>query len=433
MLKALKSKEVKNKILFTLFMILIIRLLSNIPIWGINRDYLEKFIESDMGQALGFFNMISGNSFSSMSIFALGITPYISASIMIQLLDVVFPRLAELQKDGKSGQDKIERINYILALILTTVEGFLMAIQFGRSGLLIKNNAFYIIIVGLTLTIGSAVLIGFGKLLDKKGVGKGISIILMTNILANLFGDVAILKQKFLDGHLIANQILNTVIILLIILVLITGIIYLNEGDKQIPIQYSGKISGHKQNMGGKSYIPLKVNMANVMPVIFTSSIFQFIIMITTFAKVNSTSLFGKFVKFFNTSEWFNMKSPIYSLGVLIYIALIVFFAYFYVSITFDPEDIAKNIQNQGGTIIGIRPGKPTEDYLKRQMKYLIFIGAIGLSLVMIIPMILSGLFNISRLSLSGTSIIIIISVLMETAQIIETETKKTAIPKFFF
>lgn len=433
MIKALKNKEVRKKILFTLFMILIVRLLSTIPIWGINRDYLEAFVASDLGQSLGFFNMISGNSFSRMSLFALGITPYITASIMIQLLAVVIPSLEQLQKDGKSGQDKIQKINYILAAVLSLFEGFLMSWQFARTGLLTKNNALYIIIVGITLTLGSAVLILFGKILDKKGIGKGISIILMTNILASLFSDISILKEAFLDGKKLPVQILNVGIILFIVIAIIIAIIYLNEGDKRIPVQYSGKISGNKQKGMGESYIPLKVNMANVMPVIFTSSIFQFVIMISNFIKLEVNSIPWKIVQCFNTTAWFDLENPIYTIGVLIYILLIVFFAYFYISITFNPEEIAKNIQNQGGTINGIRPGKPTEKYLNRQMKYLIFIGAIGLAIIMIIPMIISGIFHIGALALSGTSIIIIISVLMETEKVIETEMKKTTTPRFFF
>ena len=431
--KIFRTPDVRKKIFFTLFMILVVRLLSNIPIWGINRTYLEQFVESDLGQSLNFFNMISGNSFSSMSLFALGITPYITASIMIQLLSVVIPSLEQLQKDGKSGQDKIQRINYVVAVILSVLEGFLMSWQFGRSGLLTENNAFYVIVVGITLTVGSAILILFGKILDKRGVGKGISIILMTNILANLFGDIAVLKTTFLDGKELWMQIVNTILILLVVFLLIVAIIYLNEGDKRIPVQYSGKISGKRQKNMGESYIPLKVNMANVMPVIFTSSIFQFVIMISSLVNVDSNSIPGHIIQVFNTLSWFDPKHPVYTVGVLIYILLIVFFAYFYISITFNPEEIAKNIQNQGGTITGIRPGKPTEEYLKKQMKYLIFIGAIGLSVIMIIPMILSGVFQISSLSLGGTSIIIIISVLMETAKTIDTDTKKTSTPQFFF
>lgn len=429
----MKTKEIRNKLVFTLLMIFIIRLLSNIPIWGINRDYLAEFISGEMGQALGFFNMISGNSFSSMSLFALGITPYITASIIIQLLSVVFPALEEMQKDGKSGQDKIEKINYIVAFVLSLVEGFLMAWQFSNSGLLIKSNALYIVVVGITLTLGSAILIGFGKILDKKGVGKGISIILMVNILSNLFGDVVTLKETFIDGKIIGYQILNTILIIVFFVGIIISIIYLNEGDKKIPVQYSGKISGNKQKGKGESYIPLKVNMANVMPVIFTSSIFQFVIMISQFCKVKATSIPGRIIGCFNTINWFDKTHPYYTIGVIIYIGLIVFFAYFYISITFNPEEIATNIKNQGGTITGIRPGKPTETYLKNKMKYLIFIGAIGLSIIMIIPMIISGIFNVASLALSGTSIIIIISVLMETEKVIETDLKKENIPQFFF
>ena len=289
------------------------------------------------------------------------------------------------------------------------------------------------IVVGITLTVGSAILILFGKILDKRGVGKGISIILMTNILANLFSDIAVLKTTFLDGRELWIQIVNTILILLVVFLLIVAIIYLNEGDKRIPVQYSGKISGKRQKNMGESYIPLKVNMANVMPVIFTSSIFQFVIMISSLVNVDANSIPGHIIQVFNTLSWFDPKHPVYTVGVLIYILLIVFFAYFYISITFNPEEIAKNIQNQGGTITGIRPGKPTEEYLKKQMKYLIFIGAIGLSVIMIIPMILSGVFQISSLSLGGTSIIIIISVLMETAKTIDTDTKKTSTPQFFF
>ena len=370
----------------------------------------------------GFFNAMTGGSFSSMSIFALSITPYITSSIIIQLLTIAIPKLEELQKDGEDGRKKIQEYTRYTTVGLALIESSAMAIGFGRQGLLIDYNAWNIIIAIVTMTTGSALLMWIGEQITEKGVGNGISIVLLFNILSSVPDDMKTLYYRFIFGQTVTKMIFSVVVIALVILAMVVFVIVLNDAERRIPVQYSKKMVGRKMVGGQASNIPLKINTAGVMPVIFASSIMSFPVVISQFFTIDPNSIGSKILMVLNSGSWCRPEYPIYSIGLVIYIALLIMFAYFYTSITFNPLEVANNMKKQGGFIPGIRPGKPTSDYLNKILNYIVFIGACGLIVIAIVPILASGLLNVSRISFSGTSLIIIVGVVLETIKAVESQ-----------
>ena len=296
-----------------------------------------------------------------------------------------------------------------------------MAIGFGRSGLLIKFNALNVITAVVTLTAGSTVIMWIGERITENGVGNGISIVLTINIISRIPQDLTLLFEQFVKGKEIAFQVLNLAIIIAIIIIVTVLTVALQGAERRIPVQYSRKVQGRKQIGGQSSYIPLKVNTAGVIPIIFAQSLFMFpLIIMQLLGKSGGNGIGGTILKMLNQSNWCDFKEPIYSIGLIVYIVLVIAFAYFYTSITFNPLEIADNMKKQGGFIPGIRPGKPTSEYLTKILNYIIFIGAVGLVIVAIIPIFFEGAFNAS-ISFGGTSLIIIVGVIIETLKQIES------------
>ena len=419
---AFKVKEVREKLLYTFFMLVVIRLGSNIPIPGVKTDFFRNFFAQQSGDAFGFFNALTGGSFESLSILALSITPYITSSIIIQLMTIAIPKLEEMQNDGEEGRKKIIEYTRYVTVALAFIESIAMAIGFGRQGLINNFGIKSVVVVVVTMTAGSAFLMWIGERITEKGVGTGISVVLLFNILSSLPQDLVVLYTRFIANKTVAVKVVIGLIIIAAILAMVVFVIVLNDAERRIPVQYSAKTQGRKMVGGQSSNIPLKVNTANVMPVIFASSIMSFPVVISQFFAVNPNTVWGKILAVLNSSNWFVPERPKYSIGVIIYVALVIIFAYFYTSITFNPLEIADNMKKQGGFIPGIRPGKPTSDYLTNILNYIIFIGACGLLVVAIIPIILSGIFTVSRLSFSGTSLIIIAGVILETLKAIEAQ-----------
>ncbi len=419
---AFKVKEVREKLLYTFFMLVVIRLGSNIPIPGVKTDFFRNFFAQQSGDAFGFFNALTGGSFESLSILALSITPYITSSIIIQLMTIAIPKLEEMQNDGEEGRKKIIEYTRYVTVALAFIESIAMAIGFGRQGLINNFGIKSVVVVVVTMTAGSAFLMWIGERITEKGVGNGISVVLLFNILSSLPQDLVVLYTRFIANKTVAVKVVIGLIIIAAILAMVVFVIVLNDAERRIPVQYSAKTQGRKMVGGQSSNIPLKVNTANVMPVIFASSIMSFPVVISQFFAVNPNTVWGKILAVLNSSNWFVPERPKYSIGVIIYVALVIVFAYFYTSITFNPLEIADNMKKQGGFIPGIRPGKPTSDYLTNILNYIIFIGACGLLVVAIIPIILSGIFTVSRLSFSGTSLIIIAGVILETLKAIEAQ-----------
>lgn len=418
---AFKIKDLRRRIGFTLFMLVVVRLGSLLPVPGINASaFTSLFADSD--SALNFFDSITGGSFSQMSVFALNITPYITSSIIMQLLTIAFPKLEEMQRDGETGRKKMVQITRYLTIGLALGESIAMAIGFGRSGYLTEYNAINVILVVATLTAGSAVLMWIGERITEKGIGNGISIVLTINIISRIPADLTTLYDQFMKSKTVAKATLAGIIIAAIIIALVVFVVILQSAERRIPVQYSNKIQGRRQVGGNSSTIPMKVNTAGVIPVIFAQSLLQTpVMLVQLFDKDGVSGFWGKILTGMSQSNWFNPDNWIYTIGAVVYVLLIIGFAYFYTEITFNPLEIAENLKRQGGFIPGIRPGKPTSDYLTQILRHVIFIGAIGLSIVALLPVIFNGLFQAS-VSFGGTSIIIIVGVIVETLKQVESQ-----------
>ena len=419
---AFKVKELRTKILYTFMMLVVIRFGSQLPIPGIETSFFANWFAKQTTDVFGFFNAMTGGSFSSMSIFALSITPYITSSIIIQLLTIAIPKLEELQKDGEDGRKKIAEYTRYLTVALALMQSVAMAIGFGGKGLLVEFTALNVIVAIVTMTAGSAMLMWIGERITENGVGNGISIVLLFNIISTMPSDMITLYERFLQGKIVAVAVVTAVIIVAVIVAMVVFVIILQDAERRIPVQYSKKMQGRKMVGGQSTSIPLKVNTAGVIPVIFASSLMSFPVVIAGFFQVNYDTIGGKILLALNSSSWFNPERPAYSVGLIVYIALIIVFAYFYTSITFNPLEVANNMKKSGGFIPGIRPGKPTSDYLDGILEYIILIGACGLIIVCLVPIIVSGLFSVSRLSFGGTSLIIIVGVVLETIKAVESQ-----------
>lgn len=419
---ALKVKDIRKRLLFTLVVLIICRLGSQLPIPGIDTDTISQYLNSLLGDSFNLLNSFTGGSFESMSLFALNVTPYITASIIIQLLTIAIPALEELYRDGEDGRKKINNITRFVTLGLSVLESAGLAIGFGKQGLLSNYGPLIVMEMIVCLTAGSVFVMWLGEQITDKGVGNGISIILLCNIVSRMPSDLYNLYQKFMEGKQISNVIIAGVIIFIVIIGTIILTIILNDAERRIPVQYSRKIQGGSQLGGLGSTLPVKVNTANVMPIIFSSSLLQFPLVIKQLVGVDPKGAAGFIFNALNQSNWCNPDHWNWSIGLIVYLVLNVIFAYFYTSITFNPLEISNNMKKQGGYIPGIRPGKATVDYLNSILTYIIFIGAVGLCIVAVIPIFFNGYFG-ANVSFGGTSIIIIAGVVLETMKQIESQT----------
>lgn len=420
--RAFSIEDIRKKIIYTFMMLIVVRLGSQLPTPGVNPAYIQNFFANQTGDAFNFFDAFTGGSFTNFSVFALSITPYITSSIIIQLLTIAIPKLEEMQKEGADGRKKLAAITRYTTVAIALIESTAMAVGFGRQGLLVEFNFVNAAIVVCTLTAGSAFLMWIGERITEKGVGNGISIVLLINILSRVPEDLARLYAQFIKGKTLAKGILAGAIIVAILLVVVVFVIILQGGERRIAVQYSQKIQGRKTYGGQSSHIPLKVNTAGVIPVIFASSLMQTPIIIASFlGKGNGTGIGSQILRGLNSNNWCDPDNLIYSIGLVFYIILTIFFAYFYTSITFNPLEIANNMKKSGGFIPGIRPGKPTTEYLTKILNYIIFIGACGLVIVQVIPFFFNGVFG-ANVSFGGTSLIIIVGVVLETIKQIESQ-----------
>ena len=418
---AWKVADIRKKLLFTAFVILVFRIGSVIPV-----PFLNIVDEINVGKGntiLTYLSLMTGSAFTYGTIFAMSITPYINASIIMQLLAIAIPKLEEMQKEGEDGRKKIAAITRYVTIALALIESIAMAVGFGRSGLIKGYQGFStlhyivsIIVVVAALTAGSAMLMWLGERITENGVGNGISIVLLINIISGMPSDFATLYSTFVAPRTIAKGVLAAAIIIAILVVMVVLVCFLQDGERRIPVQYSQKVSGRKTFGGQSTNIPLKVNTAGVMPVIFASSLMQFPVIIA--------QLFGKsyeWTRYLSSSYWCRISAPKYSIGLILYIVLLIIFAYFYTSITFNPIEVADNLKKAGGVIPGITPGKSTSDYLNNILNYIVFVGAVGLLIIALIPIMCTGFFNAS-VSFGGTSVIIIVGVVLETLKQIESQ-----------
>ena len=404
--QAWKIKDVRRKILYTLMMIVIFRIGCTIPVPGVNRDIIKGMVDGN--GLLSLYNMFTGGAFSNFTLFALGISPYITASIIIQLLTIGFPSLEELQKSGEEGKKKINKYTKYTALGLAIIQAIGITLGIVRRALQI-NSVFFIVTVIITLISASMLLMWMGDKITEKGLGNGSSVIIFIGIISRIPTDVKQAIGQFETGS-IALWVL--IIMAIVSLLTVAAVTYIQEATRKIPVQYAKRVVGRKTYGGQNSHIPMKVNQSGVIPVIFASSLLAFPQTIAIFMGKNAQAFVTKFL------------SPIGEPGFWIYLVieviLIIFFSYFYTTISFNTEDITNNMKNSGGFIPGIRPGKPTMDYLNRILSRLTLAGALFLAVIAIIPSIISKFTGV-HLSLAGTSLLIVVGVALELKRQLES------------
>ena len=419
---AFKNKQLRKKLLFTTLILIVVRFGSQLPIPEIDSAQISAYLKSALGDSFSLLNSFTGGSFMQMSVFALSVTPYITSSIIMQLMTIVIPALEEMQKDGEDGRKRMAKITRYVTVVLAVIEGAGLAIGFANQGALGTDyTTFTIVTMIIALTAGAVLVMWLGERITESGIGNGISIILLVNIVSGMPGDFTSLYNQFMKGKQIGPALIAGCVIVGVVLAVVVFVIVLSDAERHIPVQYSKKMQGRKLVGGQQSKIPLKVNTAGVIPIIFASSIMQFPIMLQNVLKYENNGFIGKALTSLNSSTWFDASHPKRSIGLLIYIVLVVLFAYFYTSITFNPLEISNNMKKQGGFIPGIRPGKPTVDYLNKILKYIIFIGAAGLTIVAVVPFFFNGVFGAS-VSFGGTSIIIVVGVILETIKQIQSQ-----------
>ena len=425
MLKTLRDmfriKDIRQKLFYTFMMLILVRFGSQLPVPGVDRSYFTNWFSQQNNGAFSFFSAFTGGSFERMSVFALNITPYITASIIMELLSIAIPALEEMHRDGEDGRKKISTITRYLTVGLSLFESVAMAIGFGRSGLIRNFNFLSVLSVVAALTAGASFVMWVGERITENGIGNGISIVLLINILSRIPQDLSTLGSQFVAGKSLAKGAMAIVIIAAVILLTIVLTILLTDSVRRIPVQYAKKVQGRRMVSGQSSSIPLKVNTAGVIPVIFASSLMSIPSIILSITGKSASGAGAVILGMLNQNNWFNFSRPYYMVGLVLYIVLNIFFAYFYTSITFNPIEVADNLKKQGGSIPGVRTGKPTSDYLEKVLKSIIFIGAVGLMIVVIIPIFFNGVFH-ADVSFGGTSLIIIVGVVLETVQKIESQ-----------
>ena len=421
LVNAFKIEQLRKRIFYTFWIVIIVRLGSQLPIPGIDVAQVQAFLESVVGDSFSFIDSFTGGSFLSMSVFALSVTPYITASIIMQLLTIAIPALEEMNRDGEDGKKKIQKITRYVSVVLAIIESAGLAIGFHRQGALGDSNAFTVLTIIATLTAGSCIIMWLGERISDKGIGSGISIILLVNIVSKMPADFANLYEMFVKNKDTVQAIVAVAIIIAVVIATTILVIILQDAERRIPVQYSKKVQGRRMAGGQSSYIPLKVNTAGVIPVIFASSLLSVPSIIINLFNLTPGTTVQKVLQGMNQQFWFNPEYPYASIGVIVYIVLNVLFAYFYTSVTFNPMEVANNMKKNGGFIPGIRPGKPTQDYLNKILNYIVLIGVTGLVIIALIPIFFSGMFK-ADVSFGGTSLIIIVGVVVDTIKQIESK-----------
>ena len=404
--KAWGIPDLRRKILFTLAMLFVFRLGANIPVPGMDRELLLGNTSNQEG-LLGFFNLMSGGAFNNVSLFALGISPYITSSIVMNLLQIAVPYFENLAKEGETGRKKMAQYTRYLTVVLALFQAWAMGSTIFRQ-YFVNYNGFSLFIVVLALTAGTAFLMYLGEKINEHGIGNGISLFIFAGIVARL--PVSIYNTWF---RLRAGDInlLNVLIFLVVAIVIVAAVIYITEGQRKIPVQYSKRVVGRKMYGGHTSHIPLKVNQTGVIPIIFAISILMFPGTITALVWPGSAADQFFQTNFTGLNVWYN----------LFYALLIIFFTYFYTSVTFNPIEIADNMKKNGGFIPGIRPGSPTVNFIARSLNRLTIVGAVFLALIAILPSVILFVGKMP-MAFGGTSLLIVVGVALETMKQIEAQ-----------
>ena len=413
---AWKVEDLRKKIIYTAMVMVIFRLGCAIPVPFIQPSAIASMIAADSGSMLGYLNMISGGAFANATLFALGVTPYINSSIIITLLTVAVPYLENLSKEGEEGRKKIAKITRYIAVVIAAIlsTGYYFILKRNNSLLYTEGLAgFFSATVIIASFIGGSMLIMWmGEQIDKKGIGNGISLIIFTGIISRLVPSATTLIAMVQVGIAGETKYLIMVPFILIFAVLVIAFaVILNNAERRIPIQYAKRVVGRKMYGGQSSHLPIKVTMSGVMPVIFASSILSIPTTIQMF--VNPTGGFAKFLSVFSSTGW------LYS---VLYLLLIVVFAYFYMTIQYNPIEMANNLRTNNGTIPGLRPGRPTAEFISKILSKVTLIGAMFLAVVAILPIIYGNVTGMQGLTMGGTSVIIMVGVALETVKQMESQ-----------
>ncbi|MEG1601996.1 MAG: preprotein translocase subunit SecY [Cloacibacillus sp.] len=394
--------DLKRRILFTLAALFVYRLGAHVPTPGVDAAALGKLF--DQGSLLGFLDLFAGGALSRFSIFALGVTPYINSSIVMQLLAVVVPSIEKMQKEGEEGRKKIVQWTRYGTIAFAFIQA--VGMTGWLRGLGIYSGSFFdIILVSLTLTTGAVAVMWIGEIMTDHGIGNGISLLIFAGIVVRIPEAIVRTASMVRLGEM---NFLVLIIAIAIMLGVIAGCVMLQEGQRRLPVQYAKRMVGNKMYGGQSSFIPLRVNTAGVIPIIFASSILLFPYTIAGLFQHSVARMI---------QQAMSPSSPIY---MILYVALIIFFSYFYTAVVFKPEDISNNMKKNGGFILGIRPGRPTTDYIEKVMGRITLGGAVALAVIAVVPTIMTGIMNINTFYFGGTAVIIVVGVALDTVHQIE-------------
>lgn len=406
---AWKIPDLRKKIMFTLLMLLVFRLGAAIPVPGIDRQYIANIFTQQSGGVLDFLNLMSGGAFKDFTIFALNIYPYITASIIINLLTIAIPKLEALAKEGEEGKKKMAQYTRYATVVLALVQAIAFGVGFFR-GALIEQDALSIIVVVMTLTAGTAFLMWLGEQITEKGIGNGISLIIFIGIVSKLPTALYQMINRVIFGEV---NILAVIIFAIVAVLIIAAVIAIQQGQRKIPVQYAKRVVGRKMYGGQSTHIPIKVLMAGVIPVIFASSLLAFPSTLAMFFEGG----FANWVKEYLTLNGTVGKYVYSSLNII----LIIFFTYFYTAVQFNPIEYSNNLKQYGGFIPGIRPGRPTSDYLNRVVSRITIVGALTLAIIASLPLLVNSVSNL-EIGFGGTALLIVVGVALDTVKQIESQ-----------
>lgn len=402
--RALKLGDLRQRILYTLWMMVVFRIGAHIPVPGVNADAIRQLFEE--GTLFGLLDLFAGGALSTFSIFAMSIAPYINASIIMQLLTVVVPKFEEWSREGEEGRRKLGQFTRYGTVVLALLQGLGIAYFLSQRGALDPGGALSVITVAITLAAGTAFLMWLGEQITQYGIGNGISLIIFAGIVSRLPFGLLRLVELFQVG---AINIFNIIVLVVLGGIVIVAVVYIQEGQRRIPVHYSKRVVGRRIYGGQTTHIPMRINMAGVIPVIFAASLLALPPTIAAFIPAGWAQ---------SLASRFSFASPLYT---LVYALLIIFFTYFYTAIQFNPADVSDNLRKHGGYIPGIRPGRPTTEYLERVLVRITLAGAIFLAAISVLPVFFSELTNIPNLYFGGTALLIVVGVALDTMKQIES------------
>lgn len=401
---AWKIPDLRKKLIYTLMMLFVIRIGAHITVPFVNAEAIRELLKQQGEGPLGIINMISGGAFENMTIFAMGIVPYINASIIFQLLQIAIPKIEEIAKEGEEGRKKIAKYTRYLTIALALIQAWGTTFALRNQNILIKPSIWTWVVAIISFVAGTAFLMWVGEQITEKGIGNGISLIIFVNIVSRL--PMAISSLLTYDNYV------KTAILIILFAIIVAFVVFVQGGERRIPVQYAKRTAGRKVYGGQSTHIPIKVNLAGVIPIIFAMSIIQFPQMITNFFNPNPTGVWGTILHYINWTH------PV---GAVVYGLLILFFTFFYSTITFNPIDVASNMKKNGGFVPGIRPGKPTSDYLIKVVNQITLVGALFLAIVSLSPILMQWIFKMT-IGFGGTSLLIVVGVALETVKQIEAQ-----------